>query len=204
MKKLTPLIVAAGMLMVVAGCTAPVKKDVDILYEICEASHLFELHERDRLAFTFNVQLPDRVVKRSWLWHIDTGRITLNGKAHQPSQKFVNDIYWLIFPLKAYEDRDQIQLQVNADRKSPLLGEHTTEVVVRYVSGKGYTPNDTYKLYVDDNYRIREWQYLKGGKAPPKRETVWGNYRDIGGITFSLERTGTDGFKVWFTDVDVR
>jgi len=196
---------AIGLLLVfvLAGCMGAVRpqQDTDILHDICWAHDLFKVNTHERLAFTFNVQLPDKVVQRSWVWHIKTGRVFLNGAEQAVSQAFINDIYWLLFPLKAYESRDQIELAVNRHRPAPLSKKDMTEVVIRYVSGKGYTPDDTYKLYVDENMIVREWSYLKGGKEPPARITTWGDYQRIGGVDLSLLREGRDGFKVWFTDV---
>ena len=98
---------------------------------------------------------------------------------------------------------DQVVVSVHRDRLSPLEKVSATEVVVRYVSGKGYTPDDVYKLYVDDNMQVREWSYLKGGREPPARITTWSDYQSIGGMDLSLLREGRGGFKVWFTDVRV-
>ena len=86
---------------------------------------------------------------------------------------------------------------------SPLSKANSTEVVIRYVGGKGYTPDDTYKLYVDENMIMREWSYLKASKAPAARITDWSDYQTIGGIELSLMREGRDGFKVWFTGVKI-
>ena len=189
------------LVFVLAGCLATVKPRQDILHDICWAGDLFRVYTHDRLAFTFNARLPDKVVQRRWVWHIKTQRVFLDGTEQAVSQAFINDIYWLLFPLKAYESRDQIRLTVNAHQRAPLSKTDMTEVVIRYVSGKGYTPNDTYKLYVDDNRVVREWSYLKGGREPPARTTTWSDYRRIGGVDLSLMREGRDGFRVWFSDV---
>jgi len=186
-----------------AGCFGPVKPHQDILYDICWANDLFRVYEHDRLAFTFNAQLPGKVVQRRWVWHIKTNQVFLNGSEQPISQAFINDIYWLLFPLKAYEDRDQVEIAVRDKQLSPLKKSISTEVTIRYVSSKGYTPNDTYKLYVDDNMIVREWSYLKAGKEPPARITAWTAYQSICGVELSLMREGRDGFKVWFTDVRV-
>ena len=196
---LTCLVLVFGL----AGCFGPVKPRQDILHDICWANDLFRVYESDRLAFTFNAQLPDKVVQRQWEWHIKTNRVFLNGSEQEISQAFINDIYWLLFPLKAYEGRDQIEVAVNENQPSPLARTALTEVVIRFVGGKGYTPDDTYKLYVDDNLFVREWSYLKASQEPPARITTWADYRTIGGMELSLTREGREGFKVWFTDVRV-
>lgn len=189
--------------LLVSGCAGPPLKNGDILYEICAANRLFDLYEKDRLRFTFNVRLPDKTVARSWEWHIQSGEIFLNGEAHTRSAQFVNDIYWLLFPLKAYEDRGKTEVASTPAVPAPLTGRKLTEVVVRYADGEGYTPNDAYRLYVDDARVIREWAYLRAGKEPPARMTTWEDYRDFGGAFLSLMREGPEGFRVWFTGVAV-
>lgn len=191
------------IVFLIGGCAGHAVKNQDVLQDICRANHLFDIYQKEKIAFTFNVRLPDKTVKRSWEWHVKSNKIFLNGEARPPSAMFINDIYWLLFPLKAYEDRDKTEVTVNRHRKSPLAGRDLTEVVVRYVDGKGYTPNDAYRLYVDDKMMIREWSYLKAGKEPPARMATWEDYRDISGVTLSLLREGPAGFQVWFTDVDV-
>lgn len=199
MKRFAVCLLAA---LVVAGCSSSVVKPrQDILHDICWANDLFKVYSHERLAFTFNAQLPDKAVQRRWVWHIKTNEVFLDGAAQPISQAFINDVYWLLFPLKAYESRDQIQVAVNKHRPSPLSNTDHTEVVVRYVGGKGYTPDDTYKLYVDDNLIVREWSYLKASQEPPARITTWNGYQTIGGVELSLMREGREGFKVWFTDV---
>ena len=186
---------------VFSGCAGHAVKRDDILYDICRAGHLFDIYKKEKLAFTFNARPPDKTVKRSWEWHVKTNKMFLNGEAHTQSSMFINDVYWLLFPLRAYEDRGKIEVTVERGRRSPLKGANLTEVVVRYVDGKGYTPNDAYRLYVDEKMMIREWSYLKEGREPPARMTTWENYEDFGGVSLSLLRKGAAGFTVWFTDV---
>jgi hypothetical protein len=200
MKNTTILIVITFLII---GCQGEIQKAPDILYEICTANNLFRIYDSENLKFTFNVQLPDKSIKRSWMWNIKQNKIFLNGDEQEISHAFINDTYWLLFPLKAYEDRDQIELTVNRDKTSPLLNIKCSEIIVKYISGKGYTPNDSYKLYIDEKRKILEWAYLEESKEPPKRMTSWEDYRNINGIHLSLLRKGPNGFQVWFTDVNV-
>ena len=196
---------SAGLWMiaviVLAGCAShPVKVD-DVLEEICRKNRLQDVYRKEKIAFTFHARLPDKTVQRAWEWHVPSGEIFLDGKPHHRSAMFVNDVYWLLFPLMARDDRGKTTVSVHPEATSPIGGLPLAEVVVRYVDGKGYTPNDAYRLYVDEGMVVREWSYLKGGKEPPVRMTTWEGYQDIDGVTLSLLREGTDGFRVWFTDV---
>lgn len=176
----------------------------DLLFSICEKGDLFKIQQSKNLSFTFHARLPDKTVERRWRWDIEKNEVFLNGVKEGASQKFINDIYWLLFPLMAHQDSDQIQISQNTDSEAPLSRKKTTELVITYVSGKGYTPNDTYKLYVDREATIIEWAYLKGGKLPPARVTTWENYQTVNGIKLSLTRESGGEFRVWFTDVVVR
>lgn len=162
-----------------------------------------DIYEVKKLNFTFNVQLPDKIVKREWEWHVTTNKIFLNGEAHDQSQKFINDVYWLLFPLKVYESKDAVTLSTDTGARHPISGEPCTELTVRYTDGEGFTPNDTYKLYINEKERITGWSYLKGGQEPPARITTWEEYEEINGISLSLLRKSANDFKVWFTDVTI-
>lgn len=190
-------------LIFTVGCSTTAKKNQAVLYSICESNNLFSIYDHESLAYTFNAQLPDKTIHRNWQWNIKTNQIFLDGSEHETSQKFINDIYWLLFPLKAYENIDNIKIAVNYNQKSPLQDLDCTEVIIQYISGEGYTPNDIYKLYVDDEMYIREWSYLKEGIEPPARITTWNNYREINHVMFSLMREGSAGFKVWFTNIHI-
>ena len=109
------------IVFLIGGCAGHAVKNQDVLQDICRANHLFDIYQKEKIAFSFNVRLPDKTVKRSWEWHVKSNKIFLNGEAHPPSAMFINDIYWLLFPLKAYEDRDKTEVTVNRHRKSPRL-----------------------------------------------------------------------------------
>lgn len=176
---------------------------IKLLTAICDNHQLMDIYTVKKLNFTFNVQLPDKIVKRKWEWHVKTNKIYLNGESHELSQKFINDVYWLLFPLKVYESKDDVAFSINKTSRHPITGESCTELTVQYTDGEGFTPNDIYKLYVNDKDQITGWSYLKGGKEPAARVTTWEDYKEINGITLSLLRKSSSDFKVWFTDVSL-
>lgn len=205
MKYLGCCLLAILLLCCVSCIETKPASNVVILQKICQADNLYKLHNFEKLTFTFNVQTPDRKVERSWIWYIKQNKYFLDGVEQQGmTASFINDIYWLLFPLKVYENRDDIMITVNPSVKSPITNTVCTEVVVKYVSGKGYTPNDVYKLYIDGQYHILEWAYLRSGQEPPKMMAVWKDYTDINGLRISLVREGTNNFRVWFTNVGVK
>lgn len=170
---------------------------VKLLDRICESQGLHQLHEKSSLRFTFNVILPGREISRTWFWDIQNNTVTLDGKPEDPKgQKFVNDTYWLFFPLVARHSAHQTKLTMKEKVPSPLAGVPTTELTVAYQGEHGHTPGDAYVLYIDDKLRIIEWSFLKGGQQPPRRTNHWKDYRDMGGVTFSLDRPADDGFRL--------
>ena len=210
MDKIIPLLLMAFTLMVIGcGLSRQLQRDVmqkktNPVSELCEASHLFELEKKSTLRFTFNVSLPDKTLSRSWIWDIKKNVVHLDGKlVRTDDRRFVNDKYWLLFPLMAHYDRDQTTVSINPKSTSPIGNEPSMEITVEYVGGGGYTPNDVYKLYCKADMRILEWAYYKGGQEPPARVTKWTDYKDVNGIFLSMTRPSAGEFKVWFTDVSI-
>ena len=175
------------------------------VFALCEAGDLFKLETMAMMSFTFNVQLPDKTVSRSWMWNIRENTVFLDGKqVNSDDQRFVNDKYWLLFPLMAFYDRGQTNVSMNPKSQSPISKETCMEITVEYIDGGGYTPNDIYKLYFKDDRRIFEWAYYKGGQEPPARVTKWIDYKTFNGISLSLMRPSEKAFKVWFTNVTIK
>src|SRR5215469_12326809 len=127
----------------------------------------------DEMRYTFNLQLPALNVNlsRSWDWEPKTGKVSYEGKdkdgkpvkvtynrsqlASAPANvkdeiepAFVNDNYWLIFPFHANWDKSAT-VTVKEKQKLPI-GPGTAKLVsVKYGAEiGGYTPGDTWNLYV--------------------------------------------------------
>ena len=200
-------LLSTTFLLLFCGCSSsPEMTDKSILGEICEANGMFNVYNAEEISFTFNVHKGDKKVKRQWNWNVQSGKVTVDGVAvDEKHRSFVNDTYWLIFPLRAYESQNQCEIFVNKNAKSPIAGEQCTEVIVKYITGEGYTPNDTYIMYVDNDLKIKEWSFLKAGKTPAALVTTWTDYGDFNGIQIPLMRQTKSGqFKLFFTDVKIR
>jgi hypothetical protein len=219
------LLLSSLVLALLSGCAGWQPSEEPRL-RLAETYGLRGFDQVEEMRYTFNVRLPDRVVSRSWAWEPKTDRVTYRGTAEQggplvyersvlagqPDERirtidpqFVNDNYWLLFPLRVYWDRsadvaadpEQLPLPIGAGRAKRL--------VVRYPTNEGYTPGDVYELFIDDSGRIAQWIYRKGGDPKPTRITTWEGYQQVGPLTLSLDHRSADGsFRVWFTDVAVR
>lgn len=193
---------------------------------LADAYGLQNFDQVEELRYTFNVKLPDRVISRAWTWEPKKDRVTFRGTAEQGGTvayersvpagaageqvkkvdpQFVNDNYWLLFPLRLYWDRSAAVAVDEAPMNLPIGTGQAKRMVVKYPANEGYTPGDVYELFLDGSGRIAQWIYRKGGDPQPTRVTTWEDYKKVGPLTLSLDHKSADGaFRVWFTDVAVR
>ena len=181
----------------------------------------------EELRYTFNIKLPDRAISRTWSWEPKKDRVTfmgtadqggtvtydrstlLSGQASEQVKKidpqFINDNYWLIFPLRLYWDHSATVTVDEAPANLPIGTGQAKRMVVQYPANEGYTPGDVYELFIDSSGRIAQWIHRKGGDPKPTRVTTWEDYRKVGPLTLSFDHMGQVGLiRMWFTDVAVR
>jgi hypothetical protein len=121
---------------------------------------------------------------------------------------FVNDNYWFIFPFHAYWDTSA-NVTVKDKQKLPI-GQGTAKLVsVKYPAEVGgYTPGDTWDLYVGKDGRIVQFVYHRGGpKKPSNVTTTWAGYKKAGPLLVSTDHRGTaDGkpARIFFSNVAVK
>jgi hypothetical protein len=169
-------------------------------------------------------------ISHKWEWDPKTGTITYEGKdmngqplkvTYQRSDMsgqtdvvknlvdpaFFNDQYWLLIPLHAIWDTSAKVTDEGA-QKPALLDDPADLISVKYTGNDGYTPGDTWDLYVDAGHRLVEMDYHRGGPKKPSLVVVtWTGYKKAGPLLFSTEHKGTaDGapFHLFFTDVSVK
>jgi len=221
----TSLVAIVILSFVFAASAAAAQKEADARARMAAAYGAGQFGQVEELRYTFNVQLPDRTISRAWSWEPKKDRVTFRGTADQGGTvtydraslaaaseqvkkvdpQFVNDNYWLIFPLRLYWDEAAFVTAYQAPAKLPIGSGESRRLVVKYPDNEGYTPGDVYELFVDKSNRIVQWIYRKGGDRTPTRVTTWEDYRKAGPLTLSLDHKSADGkFRVWFTDVAVR
>jgi hypothetical protein len=201
-----------------------------ILEQVAKAYGLDSYSQIEAIRYTFNVSFPGVNLSRSWEWEPKTGKVTYEAKdkdgkpvkvtylrsdlSSQPANVkedvdpgFVNDNYWLIFPFHAYWDTSA-DVQNKGMQKLPQGGGSATLVSVKYPSEGGYTPGDTWDLYVGKDNRVEQFIYHRGG---PKKPSIviasWAGYKKAGPLLVSTEHRGTaDGkpFHLSFTNVAVK
>jgi len=202
-----------------------------ILEKVAKTYGLGSWDKIEAIRYTWSIDIPGLFkATHKWEWEPKTGKITFettdkNGKpvkvtydssqlSTQPDQvknevepAFVNDNYWLIFPLHAYWDKSATV--IDQGMFNLPQGGGTAELVpVKYPADTGYTPGDTWDLYVGKDNRVVYFDYHRGGAKPPSRVfATWSGYQKAGPLLFSTEHRGTaDGkpFRLVISDVAVK
>jgi hypothetical protein len=94
-------------------------------------------------------------------------------------------------------------------QKLPLGKGSARKVTVKYPSEVGgYTPGDTWTLFVGTDNRVKEFDYHRGGSRKPTEViATWADYKKAGPILFAMDHRGTaDGkpLRIFLTDVAVK
>ena len=119
---------------------------------------------------------------------------------------FLNDNYWLILPFHFSWDTNAA-IEDAGMQKLPQGNGSAEKVVVKYPSDGGYSPGDTWELYVGSDGRIEEMAYRAGGPAKHVVIATWADYKKAGPLLVSLDHRGTrDGqpAHVFFSNVAVK
>jgi hypothetical protein len=181
------------------------------------------------IRYTFNVELPGLTRSDKWEWDPKTDTVTYEGidkegkpvkvtyqRSHLYSESdmvknkvdpaFVNDQYWLLFPFHVAWDGAAVTDE--GMHKLPIGKGSGELIVVKYRSDRGYTPGDTWDLYLAADRRVEEMFYHRGGATKPSAVIVtWAGYKKAGPLLFSTDHRGTaDGkpVRLSFSGVSVK
>ncbi len=198
--------------------------------QIAKTYGLDSFSQVEAIRYTFNIDAGPLKLSRSWVWEPKTDRISYEGKdkdgkpvtitylrsqlaSQSPFVKenvdpgFNNDQYWLLFAFHLVWDSGAT-VQDAGMHKLPLGKGSAKRVVAKYPSDGGYTPGDTWELYVGTDNRIRELVFRHGGSTKPSLViATWADYKKAGPLLFSLDHRGTaDGkpLRLFFSNVAVK
>jgi hypothetical protein len=201
--------------------------------KIAKAYGIDSFGQIDAIRSTFNIDFPGLKLAQSWIWEPKADRVTYEGKdkegkpvkvtyvrsqlSGQPENvqkqidpSFNNNQYWLWLPFHACWDT-AAKVEDTGMHKLPLGGGSARRVVVKYPSEVGgYTPGDTWEVYVGPDNRIQQMTWRLGPGAKNIVSLVnakWLNYKKAGPLLVALDRRGTgDGkpLRIFFTDVAVK
>lgn len=203
-----------------------------ILETIAKTYGLDSYGQIEAIRYTWNGEIPGLFkVAHSWEWEPKTGKISYESKDKdgkpvkvsyvlsqlnsQPDKvknevqpAFVNDNYWLLFPLHAYWDTGATVTDEGM-HKLPQGNGSARKVVVKYPAELGgYTPGDTWELYVGKDNRVQQMVYRRGGDKKPSVVTAsWTGYKKAGPLLFSTEHRGMADDKplhIFLSNVAVR
>lgn len=170
----------------------------------------------EEVQFSFNVNNNANEFKRDWRWLVkdemvymqvegeEVGTKLNKNPDQQIHQAFINDSYWLLFPFQLMWT-DGYDHEINEKVISPFNDKELTELVINFKDEGGYTPGDTYKLYINKDLRIEEWSFFPAGSEEPRIINAWDNYKTYEGINISTDRRNADGsFRIYFTDIAIK
>jgi hypothetical protein len=187
-----------------------------ILEHVAKTYGLDSWDQIDAIRYTWSADIPGLFkVARSYEWEPKTGKVTYEGKdkdgkpvkvtymrselnsqsevvKNEIEPAFVNDNYWLLFPLHAYWDTSAA-VSDQGMKKLPI-GQGSADLVsVKYPAELGgYTPGDTWDLYVAKDNRVVQFVYHRGGTKKPSLVTAtWTGYKKAGPLLISTEHRGT-------------
>ena len=201
-----------------------------ILERIVKTYGLDSFGQIEAIRYTWNGQLHGMIVSRSWVWEPKTNRVSYEGKdthgkpvkvtymrselGSQPDivknevdPAFINDNYGLLGPFHVYWDTSATVIDQGI-HKLPVGNGSAELVVVKYPLQGGYTPGDTYELYVGKDNRVEQFVYHRGGPQKPSLSiSRWAGYKKAGPLLISTEHRGTaDGkpLRIFFSDVSIK
>lgn len=217
--------------VLVLAATSCSEKRPPVAKEIAKTYGLDSFGQIDAIRYTFNAEFPGVTLSRSWVWQPKTEQVSYEGKdkdgkpvkvtyvrsqlKSQPANVkddvdpgFVNDQYWLLFPLHVYWDTSA-DVQDKGMQKLPQGSGSAKLISVKYPSEVGgYTPGDTWDLYVGTGNRVEQMVYHRGGpKKPSVVIATWEGYKKAGPLLISTDHRGTaDGqpLRISFSNVSVK
>lgn len=227
MKSLFAVITSTLLLLGIGACAGLDQKQPpgDIRQKIADAYGIQSFDRIAKIRFEFNADLDGKQINRKWLWAPNTDQVIYRGLSSQLNPTaynrkkitsndsgrirridkwFVNDQYWLLFPFHMAWD-SETEVVTKGRQFLPIGLGRALQVVVTYPPEGGYTPGDVYELFVDGDYRLKQWKYRRGGKAEAARISTWEDHRKVGPITVSMQRKLKGGkSRIWFSHVAVQ
>jgi len=207
------LLLVFGLLLLAVNSWA--QQRPPILKQIAETYGIDSWDKIEAIRYTWNGEVTGLFkASRTWTWEPKTNKVTFEGvdkdgkpekvtylRSELSSQPdavkkvdsgFINDNYWALFPFHAYWDTSATVTDQGM-QKLPMGTGSATLVSVKYPSeAGGYTPGDTWNLYVGKDFRAEVLDFHHGGDAKPSLViATWAGYKKAGPLLLSTEHRGT-------------
>ena len=218
--------------LLVFATTGWAQNRAPVIEQIAKTYGIDSFGQIDAIRYTWNGEIAGLFkLSRKWEWEPKTGRVSFEGKdkegkpvkvtylrsevSGQPDTVkndvepgFTNDNYWLLFPFHAYWDTSAT-ITDQGTHKLPLSAGSGKLVSVKYPTEiGGYTPGDTWDLYVGKDGRVEQMVYHRGGATKPSLvSATWAAYKMAGPLLISTDHRGTaDGkpLHIFISDVAVK
>ena len=202
--------------VLVLAATSGAQTRPPIVEQIAKTYGIDSWDQIQAIRYGFNLEIPGVFkLERSWEWEPKTGKVTYQGKdkdgkpvkvtydrsqlSSQPDAvkkeiepAFVNDNYWLLLPFHIYWDTSAAVTDQGM-KKLPVGAGSAELISVKYPQEVGgYTPGDTWDLYIGKDKRIEAMVYHRGGQTKPSLVSVsWVGYKKAGPLLVSTEHRGT-------------
>jgi hypothetical protein len=209
------IIGVTGFWVLVLAANSWAQQRDPIIDNIAKAYGIDSYGQVEAIRYTWNGEIPGLFkLSRMWEWEPKRGKVSFEGKdkdgkpvkvsydssklSSQSDQVkkevepgFVNDNYWLLFPFHAFWDKSA-SITNQGTKKLPIGAGSATLVSVKYpAEAGGYTPGDTWDLYVGKDYRVQAMVYHRGGATKPSLVTAtWTGYKKAGPLLISTEHRG--------------
>jgi hypothetical protein len=200
-----------------------------ILEQVAKTYGLDSFGQIEAIRYTWSGEVTGLFkASRTWEWEPKTGKVSYEGKdkdgkpvkvtymrfelnddtKKQTDAGFINDNYWLLYPLHAYWDTSA-RVTDEGMKKLPAGAGSATLVSVKYGAELGgYTPGDTWDLYVGKDNRVEYLVFRHGGTEKPSLVNAsWVGYKKAGPLLISTEHRGSaDGkpLHIFISDVAVK
>jgi hypothetical protein len=200
-----------------------------IVEQLAKTYGLDSYAQIETIRYTRSGQLNGVNISRSWVWEPKTNKVSYEGKdkdgkpvkltyirselSSQPDivktevdPAFNADNYGLLMPFHIYWDTSATVTD-KGPHKLPVGSGSADLVEVKYPDQGGYTPGDTYEVYIGEGNRIEVFAYRRGGPKGSLAISRWTDYKKAGPLLIPMEIRGTAGgkpFHLVFSDVAVK
>ena len=223
------LLLVFGLLILAVNSWA--QEHNPILEKLAKTYGLDSWDQVEAVRYTWNGEITGLFkASHAWTWEPKTNQVTFEGTdkdgkpvkvtykrteldsqpdnvKNQVDPSFINDNYWFLLPFHVYWDTSAT-VTTKPMQKLPQGTGSADLVSVKYPNEGGYTPGDTWDLYIGKDGRIEQMVYHRGGpKKPSLVIASWTGYKKAGPLLVSTDHRGTaDGapLHIWFTIVAVK
>jgi len=195
------------------------EKPLSTAQSIANAYGIEHWNQVEEFHFTFNLELPNRRLERTYIWNPKSKDVTfiqegdtlqynrnkeLDSIQMAADQRFINDKYWLLAPYQLVWDQDLSFTEQDAVM-APISKKRMRKLTAVYPDSGGYTPGDAYDFYFDDNFIIKEWVFREGNQFEPSLITTWEDILEINEIKLAQRRKdSTQNFHLHFSNLSIR